>query len=155
MKNIVPPFFSNKLRYNNCYPIVGLTGFILNCINKFGQWIYDTPVVRVQCHQSNIRLPFLPFFFKHFFVFSFKSNVNCNNLWGWKRFCIVYRIFYYCSGPYATDDKASDERMANAFVLLSFCSLILLILRVFQLKAFLSKKSPIFPQKNMYSYITR
>jgi len=27
-----------------------------------------------------------------------------------------------CSGPYATEDNASDERIANAFVLLSFCS---------------------------------
>ncbi len=27
-----------------------------------------------------------------------------------------------CSGPYATEDKASEERIANAFVLLSFCS---------------------------------
>ena len=27
-----------------------------------------------------------------------------------------------CSGPYATDDKASEERIAKAFVLFSFCS---------------------------------
>ena len=27
-----------------------------------------------------------------------------------------------CSGPYATEDKASEERIANAFVLFNFCS---------------------------------
>ena len=27
-----------------------------------------------------------------------------------------------CSGPYATDDNASEDSIANAFVLLSFCS---------------------------------
>ena len=32
------------------------------------------------------------------------------------------RTINICSGPYATDDKASEDKMANAFVLLSFCS---------------------------------
>ena len=35
---------------------------------------------------------------------------------------IVTNTIKICSGPYATDDRASDERIANAFVLFSFCS---------------------------------
>ncbi len=35
---------------------------------------------------------------------------------------IVISTINICSGPYATDDKASDDKMASAFVLLSFCS---------------------------------
>ncbi|MNV98793.1 hypothetical protein D3C71_1940840 [compost metagenome] len=35
---------------------------------------------------------------------------------------IVIRTSKICSGPYATEDKASEERIAKAFVLLIFCS---------------------------------
>ena len=35
---------------------------------------------------------------------------------------IVTKTINICSGPYATDERASEDRMANAFVLLSFCS---------------------------------
>ncbi|MGG3559108.1 hypothetical protein ABES23_21065 [Peribacillus frigoritolerans] len=34
----------------------------------------------------------------------------------------VIRTINICSGPYATEDKASEDNIANAFVLLSFCS---------------------------------
>jgi len=35
---------------------------------------------------------------------------------------IVASTISICSVPYATDDKASEERIANAFKILSFCS---------------------------------